>query len=669
MYSKSCVRKQILEVNETKPFSFICGKKNFKESFLDWKLLTVDKEKDGNKLYYIAKYIDSKKQTELTCKVIEYIDYDALEWTLYFKNISNYDTEIFEDICPLDIEIKAGSKEEFFLHTIKGSVRGREDFTPKDTHLGRKSYKKLSCVGGRSSDGGDFHPDTDGVFPFFNLSFGTIFGDKGIIFAIGWSGSWCAEFTRDNIDGEVDPHGLKIKAGMPKTHLKLVSGEQIRTPSVLMFFWQGERIKAHNKFRKFIIEHHTPKIENKEMVLPSGIMSWFQCNYGSGVTEKNQLELIRKAAEENLGVDAYWLDAGWYENDGNWAFAAGNWFPKKKAFPNGLAVLGEEAKKHGKGFVLWFEPERVCPGTQIYNEHREWLIFPDKILEEKRRKDNPSPEALFNLGILEARQWLVDYITSFINESGVTIFRQDFNIDPQDYWKLQDAPDRQGITEIRYIEGLYDFWEQLRYKNPNLLIDSCATGGRRIDIESVSRTVALWRSDWYSEPEGNQSHTLGINLYYPFSGNGTNSVDPYIFRSNLSGSIAIDWQLFSEGFDYDAARKRVKEFKLLRPLFQGDFYPLTNHNANMNSDVWCAYQLDRKDLKRGAVVIFRRAHSPYKTALFKLYNINSEYTYHIEDIDTGNKSVKLGNLLIDEGINIEMPEAPSSQILLYTWNE
>ncbi len=72
------------------------------------------------------------------------------------------------------------------------------------------------------------------------------------------------------------------------------------------------------------------------------------------------------------------------------------------------------------------------------------------------------------------------------------------------------------MTEIRYIEGLYTFWDELRLRHPNLIIDNCASGGRRIDLETVSRSVALWRSDYrYFEPNGQQCHTYGLSFYLP----------------------------------------------------------------------------------------------------------------------------------------------------------
>ena len=73
-------------------------------------------------------------------------------------------------------------------------------------------------------------------------------------------------------------------------------------------------------------------------------------------------------------------------------------------------------------------------------------------------------------------------------------------MDPLAYWRAADVPDRQGITEIRYVTGLLAYWDELRRRRPDMLIDTCASGGRRNDLETLRRAVPLWRSDYAFEP-------------------------------------------------------------------------------------------------------------------------------------------------------------------------
>ena len=91
-----------------------------------------------------------------------------------------------------------------------------------------------------------------------------------------------------------------------------------------------------------------------------------------------------------------------------------------------------------------------------------------------------------------------------ISEEGIDLYRLDFNIDPLAYWRGNDVEDRQGITEIRYIEGYLSYWDELRRRHPGMLIDSCASGGRRNDLETMRRAVPILPTDLENNPEAYQ---------------------------------------------------------------------------------------------------------------------------------------------------------------------
>ena len=78
-----------------------------------------------------------------------------------------------------------------------------------------------------------------------------------------------------------------------------------------------------------------------------------------------------------------------------------------------------------------------------------------------------NPNRLLNLGNEDARRWLTDHISGMIKKEGIGMYRQDFNMNPLQYWRSADKPDRQGITEIRYVEGLYEFWDELLRRHPS----------------------------------------------------------------------------------------------------------------------------------------------------------------------------------------------------------
>ncbi len=189
---------------------------------------------------------------------------------------------------------------------------------------------------------------------------------------------------------------------------------------------------------------------------------------------------------------------------------------------------------------------------------------------------------------------------------GIDIYRQDSNIDPLDYWRANDALDRQGMTEIRHIEGLYAFLDELRRRHPDLIIDNCSSGGRRLDLEMTHRSIPLWRSDLQCSADysadGSQSQTYGLAYWLPMNSCGASRVaDAYDFRSAMSAGVQACWpEIIGCDFPAEWAREMMREMFSIRDYFSGDFYPLTAYHTS--DDVWMAHQHHRRDLGEGVII-------------------------------------------------------------------
>ncbi len=234
------------------------------------------------------------------------------------------------------------------------------------------------------------------------------------------------------------------------------------------------------------------------------------------------------------------------------------------------------------------------------------------------------------------------------------------------YWEANDKPGRVGISEIRHIEGLYTFWDSLLERFPNLLIDNCASGGRRIDLETTSRSSPLWRTDYlYGEPNGYQCHTFGLNFYLPIHGTAIYKTDSYTFRSGLGGTAVMNWEVTGKASEpIPSIQKRIQDYKNLRPYFYGDYYPLTESRNNTGENVWLAYQLNRPNMKDGIVIAFRRNGSTNETIRTKLSGLEENTTYELFYEDYGLKIRNTGHELM-EGFEITIPQKPSSILVKY----
>lgn len=616
------------------PFSFIYGERSSRELLSSWKRSHEEKKTKNGREEHTVIYTDPETGLEATYEFVVFDKYPAVELMLKIRNTGKSDTPILKNIMPLDLINRRPVSERVILHYAHGSACSADDFLPMMQEVRSGSEVKLSPNGGRSSDG---------RLPFFNMEW----QGGGMVGAIGWSGQWEMVLMRN------DAGQLRLQAGQQLTHLKLHPGESIRTPRILLVIWgENDRLRGHNLLRRLILEHYTPKLNGEPVTPPMTQNTWFTFNTGNDVTEENQIDAIHRIAP--LGIEAYWLDAGWFV--GGWPSGVGTWDPKASAFPNGLRPLGDEAHKLGMKFVLWFEPERVHPESDIGKTHPEFVL------------KHGGGDGLFNLGDEKARVWLTDYLSSRIKKWGVDIYRNDFNIDPLRFWRAADAPDRQGMTEIRYIEGLYQMWDDLIERNPGLAIDNCASGGRRIDFEISRRSYPLWKSDTqccgHALPVQDQVQTAGLSLYMPLHSAGCWGFDPYTFRSVALTGVNLCQDVRPKEFPAELAKAAISEAKSLRQYYLGDYYPLTD--ITLDEHHWIGWQFDRPEIDGGFAVLFRRAGSPYGSIDVALRGLGPAVTYEVtfsETYEPGASRKMTGADL--SKLRVEINSVPGSLLVRY----
>jgi len=401
-----------------------------------------------------------------------------------------------------------------------------------------------------------------------------------------------------------------------------------------------------------MLAHNLPK-ETDDQPLKPRLMACSSHQYGEMVEadEASQIMFIDRYLEEGLNPDYWWMDAGWYPNEWGWP-NTGTWEVDTKRFPRGLRAITDHAHTRGLQTLVWFEPERVTPGTWLYTHHPEWLLGKD------------GEQKLLDLGNPAAREWLTDHVDRILTEKGIDLYRQDFNMEPLAYWRANDTPERAGITEMRHVEGLLKFWDELRRRRPGLLIDTCASGGRRNDLETLRRAVPLWRSDYILEPVGQQSQTWGIALWIPYFGTGTNHEDAYEFRSVMVPNVNALWDVRRRDLDYDLIRNLVAQWRGVGELFGGDYYPLTPYS--LENDAWIGWQFHRPDLEKGMVLLFRRPESLRASERFPLWGLDAESRYWIVDLDVRERvSVLGGDELTATGVSVDIVAAPGSAMLVY----
>ena len=630
------------------PFSFVLDGKNSDDFVLNWQY-AVERMKSENRIKeeYLYSYSDKKSGLAVKCYVTCYIDFNAVEWVLKIKNVSGKNSPLLEKVQIIDQQFNKRCDGDFMLHKIRGSRGGKDDYMPSEDTLKIGNTVRLTPVEGRSSD--------NTAFPFFTIKNPD---SLGVVFAIGWSGKWYADISRTS------ETSLSLKAGMEKIKLKLYPGEEIRTPGICLLFWKSsDPMVGPNQFRRFLLAHKIRPNSVSPLSISLSPNSPAPCNGFFGcLSDSFALAKISRLKQSGIMPEVFWMDAGWYQGGGdNWQIT-GTWSADKQRFPNSLKPIADAIHKEGSKFLVWFEPERVADGTMLAREHVNWLL---KVPDGKKNMYTSTHDFVLNIGNQEARLWLTNYISGFIKEEGIDYYRQDFNIDPMPYWEANDKPDRIGMTEIRYIEGLYAFWDALLVRFPNLMIDNCSSGGRRIDLETMSRSLPLWRSDYdMGEPEGLQNHTYGLNFYIPLHGTGNYSYGDYEFRSGMSSSMVLFWDLFSGGNSLPQMQKCMQDFKRLRPYYYGDYYPLTGPEKLLRDDSWLAYQMNRHEQKDGIILAFRRKNCLDDSIMVRLGGLEPDAKYELLNEDSGERIVEIGKKL-SSGYKLFLAEKQKSIWITY----
>jgi alpha-galactosidase len=596
-----------------------------------WPVTASSRPRGDHRTERTFTWTDPKTGLEVRCVAVDYTDFPTVEWTLHFRNTGKQDTPILSEILALDARFPRGNAGLPVLHYFDGGYCGPQAYKPNETVFSRENGRVTLAPGGRGSDR---------WLPYFNLEV----GDGGVIVAVGWPGQW--RFDTFEERGGVQ----RVTAGQELTHLRLKPGEAVRSPLIVLQFWRdGDWIDAQNVWRRWMIAHNMPTRDGRPLPPQLAGCSSHLFNEMLGANEANQIRFVTRHVAEGLKLDYWWMDAGWYPNDGGW-WNTGTWEVDTKRFPRGLRAISDVAHARGVKTIVWFEPERVTKNTRLWNEHPEWLLGGDPNCR------------LLDMGNAAARTWLTDHIDRTIREQGIDLYRQDYNINPLGAWRGNDAPDRQGITETRYIEGYLAYWDELRRRHPGMLIDSCSSGGRRNDLETLRRSVPLLRSDDISVPVNAQGHTYGIAFWIPYWGTGSGTT-PYVFRSNMGWHMTIGPDARKKDENYAEAVRLTTQWRSVADNYHGDYYPLTPYT--FSERVWMAFQFDRPEAGTGMVQAFRRLHNNEPVRRFRLRGLDAGATYEFRDLDTDRRTKVSGRELISNGLRVELAEPRRAALLAY----
>ena len=613
-------------------FSFIYGGKPSSTLLSSWRFARSMRKLDDVRTAIDLIWTDPDTGLEVTAAGVMYSDFPVVEWTVRLRNTGDKDTPVIESLLGADLFWERPVGPEFTLHHARGTTVQAIDYEPLETPLPPVSQHVFAPTDGRPCAG---------AFPYFNVQW----GNQGVFAVVGWPGQWSATFARD------EANRLMWRAGQQLTHFVLKPGETARSPLIVLMYWQGDRQRAHNMWRRWMVTHNIPKQNGKPAPPMVNGCSSHQLHEMINANTANQKEYVDTYLAAGIRLDHWWMDAGWYVNRGDWP-DTGTWEVDRKRFPNGLREISDHARAKGVKTLVWFEPERVARGTWLDNEHPEWLL------------DVPGADwKLLNLGDPAALRWVTDHIDGLLRSEGIDLYRKDYNIQPLAYWRHADTPDRQGMTEMRYVEGYLAYWDALRQRHPDMLIDSCASGGHRNDLETMRRSVPFLRSDYIMEPVGQQAHTHGLSFWLPYHGTGTSRLDEYEMRSMWTTVLIACWDIRDPKLDKARLKRYVDEWRLVAPATLGDYYPLTPWS--IADDSWIGWQFHRPGTDSGVIQMFRRAGSPYESVRARLRGIDPAGVYLVRDMDAPRARRMSGRALLETGLVVTITQPRKAVVIHY----
>lgn len=600
---------------------------------------------------------------KITLDTSFYPSYGVSEWTVYFENISDSDSGVLSEL-----------KSRLCLngeHPVLKGIMGDQ----------YNSYRPYALdlsdapVHFTSNSGRPTHVN----FPYFNLEY----GNGGAIFAIGWSGTWTADFDSDGVNTVYTAQSVN---GI-NTFLK--SGEKIRTALFVYapYTVRGENYSV-NFWRKWFVDCNLPASDSSGAPLEPFSTCALASDTGlpnsdGSISERSTTwrPSLEKMLAEDAKVDFRWFDAGWYvAPDGSspvtdWWGSVGTWELDPVKWPDDTFRQSTDfAREHGMKTLMWFEPERVTDVDSLvknYGYKAEWAIK----REGTRAISN-------NIGIPECLEWTTTRVCKVLRDNRVEMYREDNNSDPGSLWKYLDSiegENRNGITECRFVAAHYKLWDDIITCTLGHggcgFADSCASGGGRNDLESLRRGIPLLRSDSdRTSTSLRLSMTTSFNKWIPFCGANTKEKesqlaptgisDVYTWRASYLPSLNVDFQFVqNKENNFDILRFGLKEWKKVAPYLLKDFYILTPWHSENDRTSFSAFCYFDEETESGVIQLFRMERCEEDTIKIKLSFAENGKRYTLTDEDSGEAFSSDGKTLRENGICFTLKELRSARLV------
>lgn len=483
---------------------------------------------------------------------------------------------------------------------------------------------------------------------------------------IHYSGNWKLLF--DNTFNASFGYPLQISGGINfwDTEMILQPGRTFTTPKFSTGFttegWDG----AARDNAAYVRETILPAT-HREVMRPVLFNSWYATTYN--IKEQEQLGMAKIAKE--IGVELFCLDDGWFKGRTKSDTALGDWEVDRIKFPDGLGPIIDSIHALEMKFGLWVEPENVVAKSEVFNKHPDWVVdFPGRRKVAGRR--------FMNLAREDVYQYLFKSLDKILTENKIDFIKWDQNTYLSDPGWVGAPPQMQREIRIKFIENLYRLVTELKKRHPNVLFESCASGGGRVDLGMMSRMDQAWVSD-------NSTPIDRLFIQYGYLGampantmvswviegianqQQLNASLEYKFDAAMSGVLGIGYDIRKwNAAEKETAAKKIALYKQIRHVVQqGDCYRLVSPFEHNRS----ALQYNSKNADSAVLFCYNMGvyvssgyvkSAPLKggqfndrgSSILKFKDLNGDKKYRILKTNDANDkgNVYTGAFLMDVGI-------------------
>lgn len=465
-------------------------------------------------------------------------------------------------------------------------------------------------------------------------------------FSFVYSGNFLAQVEVDTYDT------ARVSMGIHPYNFswKLKSGESFQTPEVVMVYSDKGLNGMSQTFHK-LYQSRLARGKFRDQARPILVNNWEGTYFD--FDEEKILNMVKTSKE--LGVELFVLDDGWFGIRNDDTSGLGDWYPNLDKLPNGISGLSKKVTDMGVKFGLWIEPEMVNKDSELYRNHPEWTLE-----TPNRKSSHGRHQHVLDFSNPEVVNYIYKMISKVIRESDISYIKWDMNRSLSEVYSNVHDSNSQGKVMHEYVLGVYKLYEMFIDEFPEILFESCSSGGSRFDPGMLYYAPQCWTSDDTDAIERLKIQ-YGTSLVYPISSMGAHvSAIPnaQVFR-NVPIETRANVACFGTfGYELDVNKlseedkkiivEQIKFMKENRELLQfGTFYRLKSPFEG-NETAWMVVSEDKNKAIVGYYKKLQKVNHPYNRVKLQGLDPNKRYSVSINEYEAyGDELMNIGMITTD----------------------